>query len=70
MADYLVAEGVLEDSPYEGLRVLLREQGVSFAGNQRPEDQHRPDYEAKKNQADEAQPRRWKAGGSSRDRRG
>src|SRR5436189_3828120 len=30
LADYLVAEGVVDDISHEGLRVLLREQGVSF----------------------------------------
>ncbi|MCX5315547.1 helix-turn-helix domain-containing protein [Streptomyces sp. NBC_00154] len=30
LADLLVAEGVVDDISYEGLRVLLREEGVSF----------------------------------------
>ena len=42
LADFLVAEGVVEDISHEGLRVLLREQGVSFPGRQDLEDQHRP----------------------------
>jgi transposase len=42
LADYLVAQGVVEDISHEGLRVLLREQGVSFPGRQDLEDQHRP----------------------------
>jgi len=42
LADYLVAQGVVEDISHEGLRVLLREQGVSFPGGQDVEDQHRP----------------------------
>jgi transposase len=42
LADFLVAEGVVEDISHEGLRVLLREQGVSFPGGQDLEDQHRP----------------------------
>lgn len=29
-ADFLVAEGVVDDFSHEGLRVLLREEGVSF----------------------------------------
>lgn len=41
LADFLVAEGVVEDISHEGLRVLLREQGVSFPGRQDLEDQHR-----------------------------
>jgi transposase len=32
LADYLVARGVVEDISHEGLRLLLREQGVSFPG--------------------------------------
>jgi transposase len=42
LADFLVAEGVVEDISHEGLRVLLREQGISFPGGQDLEDQHRP----------------------------
>jgi transposase len=30
LADFVVAEGVVEDISHEGLRALLREQGVSF----------------------------------------
>jgi transposase len=41
LADFLVVEGVVEDISHEGLRVLLREQGVSFPGRQDLEDQHR-----------------------------
>jgi transposase len=41
LADFLVAEGVVEDISHEGLRVLLREQGVSFPSGQDLEDQHR-----------------------------
>jgi transposase len=42
LADFLVAEGVVEDISHEGLRALLREQGVSFPSGQDLEDQHRP----------------------------
>src|SRR4051794_4340434 len=42
LADFLVAEGVVEDISHEGLRMLLREQGVSFPGREDLEDQHRP----------------------------
>ena len=35
LADFLVAEGVVDDISHEGLRLLLCEEGVSF---QRPED--------------------------------
>jgi hypothetical protein len=30
LADFLVAEGVVDDISHEGLRVLLRQEGVSF----------------------------------------
>lgn len=33
LADYLVAQEVVDDISHEGLRVLLREQGVSFPGH-------------------------------------
>jgi transposase len=42
LADFLVAEGVVDDISHEGLRTILREQGVSFPGRQDLEDQHRP----------------------------
>ena len=41
LADFLVAEGVVDDISHEGLRTLLREEGVSFPGRQNLEDQHR-----------------------------
>jgi transposase len=41
LADFLVAEGVVDDISHEGLRVLLREEGVSFPSRQDLEDQHR-----------------------------
>jgi transposase len=40
LADYLVAQGVVDDISHEGLRVLLRDEGVSFPGRQNLEDQH------------------------------
>ena len=40
LADYLVAQGVVDDISHEGLRLLLREQGVSFPGREDVEDQH------------------------------
>ena len=42
LADYLVAQGVVEDISHEGLRRLLRDQGVSFPSLEDVEDQHRP----------------------------
>ncbi len=41
LADFLVAEGVVEDISHEGLRGLLREQGISFPSHQDLEGQHR-----------------------------
>lgn len=41
LADYLVAQGVVEDISHEGLRRLLRDQGVSFPSGEDLEDQHR-----------------------------
>lgn len=43
LADYLVAQEVVEDISHEGLRVLLRDEGVSFPSRQDLEDQHRPE---------------------------
>lgn len=40
LADYLVAQGVVDDISHEGLRVLLHDEGVSFPGRQDLEDQH------------------------------
>jgi transposase len=42
LADFLVAEGVVDDISHEGLRLLLREEGVSFQAVKTWEDQHRP----------------------------
>jgi transposase len=49
LADYLVAEGVVEDISHEGLRVLLREEGVSFQRIKTWKISTDPDFEAKKN---------------------
>jgi transposase len=40
LADYLMMQGVVDDISHEGLRVLLRDEGVSFPGRQDVEDQH------------------------------
>src|SRR3954447_15065333 len=47
LADFLVAEGVVEDISHEGLRVLLREQGVSFQRLKTFKASNDPDFEAK-----------------------
>ena len=39
LADYLVAQGVVEDISHEGLRMLLRDEGVSFPGREDLEEQ-------------------------------
>lgn len=49
LADYLVAQGVVEDISHEGLRVLLRDQGVSLQAVKTWKTSTDPDYEAKKN---------------------
>ena len=49
LADFLVAEGVVEDISHEGLRALLREEGVSFQRIKTWKVSNDPDFEAKKN---------------------
>ena len=48
VADFLVAEGVLDDISPEGLRVLLREEGVSFQRMKTWKSSEDPHYAAKK----------------------
>ena len=49
LAEFLVAEGVVDDISHEGLRVLLREEGVSFQVIKTYKQSNDPDFEAKKN---------------------
>ena len=49
LADFLVAEGVVDDISHEGLRALLREEGVSFQVIKTFKASNDPDFEAKKN---------------------
>jgi transposase len=49
LAEYLVAEGVVDDISHEGLRFLLREEGVSFQVIKTFKVSNDPDFEAKKN---------------------
>jgi transposase len=49
LADFLVAEGVVDDISHEGLRLLLREEKVSFQAVKTWKTSTDPDYEAKKN---------------------
>ena len=49
LADYLVAEGVVTDISHEGLRQLLREEGVSFQALRTWKRSNDPEFEAKKN---------------------
>jgi transposase len=49
LADFLVAEGVVDDISHEGLRALLRDEGVSFQVVKTWKTSADPDYEAKKN---------------------
>jgi hypothetical protein len=45
----VVAEGVVDDISHEGLRALLREEGVSFQRLKTFKVSNDPDFEAKKN---------------------
>jgi hypothetical protein len=49
LADFVVAEGVVDDISHEGLRLLLREEGVCFQAVKTWKTSTDPDYEAKKN---------------------
>ena len=49
LADFVVSEGVVDDISHEGLRVLLREEGVSFQRLKTWKVSNDPDFEAKKN---------------------
>jgi transposase len=49
LAEFLVAEGVVDDISHEGLRRLLREEGVSFQLIKTWKQSSDPDFEAKKN---------------------
>jgi hypothetical protein len=49
LAEFLVAEGVVDDISHEGLRVLLREEGVSFQVIETFKQSSDPDFETKKN---------------------
>ncbi len=49
LAEFLVAEGVVDDISHEGLRVLLREEGVSFQVIKTWKQSNDPDFEEKKN---------------------
>lgn len=49
LAEHLVAEGVVDDISHEGLRLLLREEGVSFQAVKTWKESNDPDFEAKKN---------------------
>ncbi|MGX1365484.1 transposase [Streptomyces canus] len=48
LADFLVAEGVVDDISHEGLRLLLREEGVSFQRIKTWKTSRDPDYAVKK----------------------
>src|SRR5829696_4884462 len=49
LAEFLVAEGVVDDISHEGLRILLREEGVSFQVIKTWKQSRDPDFELKKN---------------------
>ena len=48
LADFLVAGGVVDDISHEGLRVLLREEGVTFQRLKTWKTSTDPDYAVKK----------------------
>ncbi|WP_030732041.1 IS630 family transposase [Streptomyces sp. NRRL S-237] len=48
LADFLVAEGVVDDISHEGLRILLRGEGISFQRLKTWKTSRDPDYAAKK----------------------
>src|SRR6266700_7933185 len=48
LADFLVAEGVVDDISHEGLRALLREEGVTFQRLKTWKASSDPHYQAKK----------------------
>ncbi|MCW7989536.1 transposase [Streptomyces platensis subsp. clarensis] len=48
LADFLVAEGVVDDISHEGLRILLREEGVTFQRLKTWKASKDPDYAVKK----------------------
>ena len=49
LADHLVRKGVVDDISHEGLRALLREEGVSFQMIKTWKESNDPDFEVKKN---------------------
>ncbi len=49
LAEFVVAEGVVDDISHEGLRALLREEGVSFQAIKTFKVSNDPDFETKKN---------------------
>lgn len=53
LADFLVAEGVVEDISHEGLRAVLRAEGVSFQSVKTWKSSADPDYAAKKARIDQ-----------------
>ncbi|WP_406314522.1 helix-turn-helix domain-containing protein [Streptosporangium sp. NBC_01639] len=52
LADFLIAEGVVDDISHEGLRVLLRQEGVSFQRIKTWKTSRDPDAEQLKTWAD------------------
>jgi transposase len=52
LADFLVAEGVVDDISHEGLRILLREEGVTFQPLKTWKASKDPDYAVKKDRVE------------------
>jgi transposase len=49
LAEFVVAEGVVDDISLEGLRMILKDEGVSFQAIKTFKQSNDPDFEAKKN---------------------
>ena len=49
LAEFLVAQGVVDDISHEGLRLVLKDEGVSFQAIKTVKQSNDPDYEPKKN---------------------
>jgi transposase len=62
LADFLVAEGVVDDISHEGLRVLLHEEGVTFQSIKTWKASKDPDYAVKKARVEDRGP--WRGGDS------
>ena len=71
LAEFLVAEGVVDDISHEGLRLLLREEGVSFQVIKTWKQSHRPGLRGQEEPGARAlRHRRWEGQTEERRSRG